>query len=164
MNRDVDYQQEQADYYEKLYGADWKRVLKYLTGISDAFLFNYMQGELSADPKKGTHYNPQRAAALSEVKELAAELRAIEKAHSYNPIPTQGIAWRMLVLHAEYCEGLAEVFTEKCLGHTRHALELMRAFLNRFGKHDFETERYLDFGLAAQSLSIIVNQLPPIEL
>lgn len=163
MNRNVNYEQEQADYYEGLYGADWKKVFKYLTGISNAFDFAYMQGEQSADPKKGTHYNPRRAEALAEVKELAADLRAAEKAHKYDPIPTQGTAWRMLLLHAEYCEGLAEIFAEKALGHTRHAQEMLTDFLTRFGKHDFETERYLDFGLAARSLSIIVNQLPPIE-
>ena len=163
MNRAADYEQEQADYYEHLYGADWQKVLKYLTGISKAFDFAYMQGECSSDPVKGPHYNPQRAEALAEVKELTAELRSVEKGHKYDLIPTQGTAWRMLLLHAEYCEGLAEVFTEKSLGHNRHALELFRTFLERFGKHEIETERYLDFGLAAMSLTTTIKQLPVIE-
>ena len=76
----------------------------------------------------------------------------------------QGLAWRLLLRHARYCEGLAEVMKEKCVGHDRLALEKYQQFLQEFGKYDYETERYLDFGLAANSNLMIIKQMPAIEL
>ena len=53
-------------------------------------------------------------------------------------------------------EGLAEVLTEKCLGHSKVAEEKFRKFMDEFGKHDLELDRYFDFGLAADSIYKIV--------
>lgn len=164
MHRDTDYEAELADYYAALYGSDWEKVVGYLKRISEAFSFAYMEGELSSDTKRGTHYNPERAAHLGSVAELCAELRAIERRHQPGKIRVQGLAWRLLLRHAQYCEGLAAVMLEKCVGHDRHALEKYNQFLLDFGKHDYETERYLDFGLAAISNHIIVDKMPAIEL
>jgi len=164
MHRDVDYQKELESYYAALYGSDWEKVMSYMTRLSEAFNFAYMEGELSTDEKHGTHYNPSRAPYLASVSELCAELRATEKKHKYDKVRVHGLAWRLLMRHAQYCEGLAEVMLEKCVGHDRVALEKYSQFLLDFGKHDYETERYLDFGLAAISNHIIVNKMPAIEL
>ena len=48
------------------------------------------------------------------------------------------------------------MLTEKCLGHSKVAEEKFRAFMDEFGKHDFELDRYFDFGLAADSIYKIV--------
>ena len=163
MHRDVDYEQEMADYYEALYGAEWEKVVSYLKRISNAFSFAYMEGEQSADKQKGTHYNPQHAAQLELVKELCAQLRVMANKRKVGKIRVRGIAWRLLVRHAAYCEGLSEVMQAKCKGHNRLAQEKFEQFLQEFGRHDYETERYFDFGLAALSNRIIVNQMPAIE-
>ena len=119
---------------------------------------------MSADPKRGTHYNPEHAANLAAVAELGALLRSIAAKRKPGKIRVQGLAWRLLLRHARYCEGLAAVMQEKCVGHDRLALEKYEQFLQEFGKYDYETERYLDFGLAANSNLMIIKQMPAIEL
>lgn len=163
MHRDVDYEKELAAYYAGLYGNDWEKVVNYLTCISDAFSFAYMEGEQSSDPKRGTHYNPERAAHLDKVAELCARLRAVESKRNLGKVRVRSIAWRLLLRHTRYCEGLAAVMREKCLGHNRLAMEKYEQFLLDFGKYDYETERYFDFGLAANANKIIVDAMPAIE-
>ena len=156
MNRDLDYEAEYADYYEHAYGKDWEVVKKYLEGITEAFNYPYMVGADSADREKGDYYNPAMAERLANVKELAATIREAYKAHTDMPTRVQQVYWRIIRLHADYCQGLAEVLTEKCLGHSKVAEEKFRAFMDEFGKHDFELDRYFDFGLAADSIYKIV--------
>ena len=163
VNRDLDYEQELKNYYSVLYGNDWEMVVSYLKRVSNAFSFAYLEGEQSSDPSRGTHYNPAHAADLGEVAELAAEIRSVYKKRKPANIRVQGLAWRLLMRHAEYCEGFAAVMMEKCVGHDRLALEKYAKFLLEFGKHDYETERYFDFNLAASANAIIVNRMPAIE-
>ena len=118
---------------------------------------------MSADPNHGPHYNPNRAEALRDVSRLCAQLRSVIDARKPGKCRVRGIAWRLLQLHTEYCEKLAAVMLEKCLGHDRLALDLYKAFLESFGKHDYETERYLDLNLAAYSHNAVVKRMPAIE-
>lgn len=163
MDRSVDYECELEDYYSNLYGDDWKGVLGYLTKISEAFDFPYMQGKRSADEARGTHYNPERADYLSCVKEFAAEIRALEKKQTYRLSRCQWIAWRLLLRHADYCEGLADVMIEKCQGRDLRSLEMLMAFFEEFGKREIETERYFDFGLAVMGILPLVKRMPKVE-
>lgn len=163
MNRDVDYEKALNDYYEALYGNDWEKVVRYLNCLSEAFSFAYMEGELSSDTRQGTHYNPERAIPLATVAELCADLRSMAKKRRPGKIGVQGLAWRLLLHHARYCDGLAAVMREKCVGNNQVAIEKYRQFVETFGSVDYETERYLDFGLAAISNDIIVKQMPAIE-
>ena len=96
------------------------------------------------------------APRLAEVKELAAGMRELYKTHTDMGNRVQQIYWRIIRLHADYCEGLAEVLTEKSLGHSKVAEEKFRKFMDEFGKHDLELDRYFDFGLAADSIYKIV--------
>ena len=164
MNRDCDYEAELADYFSHLYGADWKVVRKYLDNISAAFNHNFMCGKMSVDMKKGQFYNPAHAESLANVKELAAEMREVIAAHSQLPTRAQSIAWRVLLRHTVYCEGLAEVLIEKCQGHTKYAMELFEQFKQDFGKYDLELERLLDFFCCMQSHYVMVKNLPAVEL
>ena len=156
MNRDLDYEAEYADYYEHAYGPDWKLVRTYLENITEAFDYPYMVGANSADREKGDYYNPAMAEKLARVKEYAAQMREICATHTDMPTRVQQICWRIIRLHADYAEGLAQVLTEKCLGHSARSHELFHAFMDEFGKHDFELDRYFDFGLAADSIHKIV--------
>jgi hypothetical protein len=49
---------------------------------------------------------------------------------------------------------------EKCQGHDLYAMELFNKFAEDFGKYDFETENYLDFGMAMSSLMNVVKVHP----
>ena len=163
MNRDCDYEEMKADYFQHLYGEDWKQVVNYLQGISDAFGEKYMAGEDSADPARGTHYNPARVKELARVDELAAVARELAAKHRVMPHRVQSLAYRLLERHAEYCQKLAPVFIAKCQGYDKLAVEKMLEFDADFGRHDFELERWLDFGLAARTLEIVAKEMPLIE-
>jgi len=164
VNRDCDYEAEQADYFSHFYGEDWKVVKKYLDDITAAFDHRYMCGLNSSDPIKGDYYNPAMADSLANVKELAAQMREVIAAHAMLPTRPQSAAWRILLRHTEYCERLAAIMTEKCIGHTKYALEMFEAFKKDFGKYDIELDRWLDFYTCFQSLFIMTKQKPEIEL
>ena len=163
MDRDCDYDATMEDYFTHLYGKDWKQVKAYMQAMSEAFGEKYMAGEDSTDLEKGTHYNPTRAEKLEYVYELAANARALAKKHKSMPTRPQTVAYRLLDRHAEYCERLADVFIAKCQGYDKLAVEKMRQFIADFGKHEYELERYLDWGLAARTLAVVANQMPKIE-
>ena len=159
VNRDLDYEAEVGDYFSHFYGEDWKAVRHYLRGISDAFEKHYMAGEASEDIERGTHYNPAQAEKFKEVKELAAQARELAAKHMEMPNRPQTIAYRLLSRHAEFCEGLAEVYREKALGHDRYSLELCTEFFRKFGAHEYELTRYMDINLVANATFRIIRKL-----
>ena len=164
LNRDLDYEQEQADYFSHLYGEDWKIVKKYLDDITAAFDPKFMNGERCDDPCKGSMYCPAMAEKLADVKELTAAMRAVIAEHKQLPTRPQSNAWRVLLRHTEYCERLADIFTEKALGHDKFAWEMLQKFYDDFGKYDYELERWFDFGLWAVTMKKTVLKKPSIEL
>jgi len=163
MNRDCDYEELKADYFSHLYGEDWKQVVYYLQGISNAFGEKYMAGEDSADPARGTHYNPARVPELMKVDELAAVARELAAKHRQMPHRVQNLSYRLLERHAEYCQKLAPVIIAKCQGYDKLAVEKIKEFAADFGKHDYELERWIDFGLAIRTLEVLARQMPVIE-
>ena len=153
LDRSCDYEAELADYFSHLYGEDWQIAREYLDNITEAFNHRYMTGELSADPEKSTLYNPDRLAPLSRVKALTEKMRGVIAEHMLMPTRPQTIAWRILLRHTEFCDGLAEALMEKCQGNDEKAEQMINDFFKEFGKYDFELERYLDFGLCANALT-----------
>ena len=163
-DRDLDYEAELQDYFSHIYGADWKQVREYLENISAAFDHAYMCGERSAELTRGELYNPRHAEDLAKVRTLTAQIREVAQTHLAMPTRPQTVYWRLLLRHAQWCEQLADVFTEKCKGNNDEALSLFEAFVKDYGQYDFELERYFDFGLAVKSLENILKKRPKIEL
>jgi len=164
LNRELDYEAELADYLSHLYGEDWQIVKKYLEDITAAFDPLFMNGERCDDPTKGSMYCPEHAASLASVKTLTAKMREVIAEHKNLPTRPQSNAWRILLRHTEYCDGLADVFTEKALGHNEEAWEMLQKFYEEFGKYDLELERWFDFGLWAVTMKKTVLKKPEIEL
>ena len=164
MNRDCDYEEELADYFCHLYGDDWKLVRTYLDRITDAFDHKYMAGELSSDSEKGKYINPGHVQSLKKVESIAAEMRQIAQEHMLMPTRPQTVAWRIILRHTEFCERMAQIMMEKCIGHNEEALELFNQFKLDFGKYDFELERYFDFSLFAIAFNGIIKKEPNVEL
>ena len=79
------------------------------------------------------------------------------------PTRPQNVCWRLLLRHTQWVDGMADAFSIKCTGDTPSAVQCWEEFLKEMGKHDYETERYFDFGLAANSLHSILNKRPKIE-
>ena len=152
MNRDCDYEAEQEDYFRHIYGdKDWKKVKAYLDGISECFGEKYMNGEECADPEKGLYYNPARVPKLNQVKELAAQARALALSHRVMPTRPQTVCYRLLERHAECVEYLADIMIEVCQAHYFHASELIKKMVKEFGRYDFELDRYFDFGMLVRA-------------
>jgi len=158
MNRDCDFEAVKADYFEHIYGSDWKQAARLLQQISDAFDFAYMEGECSKNEDISSYYDPERVSRLNSIKELAALERTLANKHLRMPTRPQTVSWRLLLRHAEYCDLWAEILVEKALGHNYHAIELSERFCETFGRHEIEMERYYDHSLACRVLEHITRK------
>ena len=163
VNRDLDYEAEEADYFAHFYGEDWKIVKQYMDDISAAFDHEFMCGEKCSDPSKGMMYNPEHVASLEQVFELCAQMRSQIAQHKQLPTRPQTAGWKMLLRHTEYCDRMAEIMIEKALGHDKLAWDMLQVFYDDFGKYDFELERWFDFGMWAVTTKASITKKPSIE-
>ena len=163
VNRECDYDALLDDYFAHLYGKDYQQVLAYLNGVSEAFGEKYMAGEERGEGFRDPLHNPERAVKLEQVYELAAVARDLVSKNRKTTVRVQALAWRLLERHAEFSEGLAEVFITKARGFDKRALEKMDAFIESFGRHDYELERWCDFGLFATLTRAIIVKMPHIQ-
>jgi hypothetical protein len=105
----------------------------------------------------------RRAVKLQKVYELAAVARTLVKKNWKSPVRVQALAWRLLERHAEFSEGMADVFIAKANGYDKLALEKIDAMIVSFGRYDYELERWMDFGLWAALTRSIVIKMPFVE-
>ena len=164
LNRNCDYDAELKDYYSRFYGKDWQVARDYLQAISDAFDHSYMCGRKSAEKKHGEHYNPDHAQSLAKVHEITDGLRKFLETKDEPQSRVEYLGWRLLSEHADYCDGIARIMTEKCLGNTKAAVDTAKKFFLEFGKRQGKLARWLDMELAIQSIKIIAEKAPEIEL
>ena len=150
MNRECDFEAVKADYYSHIYGEDWQAVESIMARMSAVFDFGYMEGEKSADEKISAFYNPVQAEKLKLVAELAAEERDLVAKHLTMPTRPQTVSWRMLGLHAQFCEKLAQVMIAKANGHNFKAFQLAEEFYDELGVREIEFETYYDHCLACR--------------
>lgn len=158
MDRDCDFDAVLEDYFSHIYGKDWQQALDLLEGLSQAFDFAYMEGEKSVDTRISCYYDPQRVPQLEKIRELAARERTLAKKHLNMPSRPQTVSWRLLLRHAEYCQGLGEILLAKAKGQNYKAVELAKEFFHSFGKYEMEMERYYDHALACRSIEHIIRR------
>ena len=158
MNRDCDFEAVKADYFSHIYGEDWQEALSLLQNITTAFDFGYMEGEKSTDERISSYYDPERVQKLKVIFELAAQEEELARKHLVMPVRPQTVSWRLLLRHAEYIRGWAEIMVEKAQGHNFKATELAKAFFSSFGKYELEMERYYDHSLACRALELVTNK------
>ncbi len=158
LDRNADYDAIKKDYFDHIYGDLAAEVEDYLQAVSDTFDYKYMAGERSADPEKGGYYNPAMATQLQKILGLAAKGRALALENAQRPVRVQTVSMRLLYLHAEYCELFAKFMMENALGNDEKIEKTLKEFLETFGRHEFEIERYFDFGLAYKMIGRMVNQ------
>lgn len=158
MNRDCDYDAVLEDYFSHIYGDAWAEVREYLQKVSNAFTFGYLAGEQSEGPKKDDYYAPSRVNALRSVAAIAAEGRAIAHKHMAMPNRPQTVSMRLLLLHAEYIEGVARFMIPMAQGDIAAAKAAFHEFRVEFGRHEIAIERYFDHNLAFRTLKRIVDK------
>jgi hypothetical protein len=122
-----------------------------------------MAGEDRAQGARDPLHTPDRVVHLERVFELAAVARALVKKNRKAPVRVQALAWRLLGRHADFSAGMADVFIAKARGFDKLALEKMDEFTASFGHHDYELERWLDFGLWARLTRAIIIKMPHVE-
>ena len=167
LNREADFDSIVDDYLRHAYGKDWTLAKAYLQKVEAAFDYAYIQGEKPAGGEAGSimtsvsnataFFNPAMAESFAKVKEIAANGRLLYNSHKVNPTRPQAVSWRLMLHHAEYIEGLADVLGEKCIGNDCLAAEKFDAFVKQFGRHEFEIERYFDHMLAFRSYVVKLN-------
>jgi len=163
VNRNSDYDALLEDYFSILYGDDYKQVLAYLNGVSEAFGEKYMAGEDYAIGAIDPLHNPERAVKLEQVFELAAVARSLVAKNRQTPVRVQALAWRLLDRHAEFSEGFAEVLATKARGFDKLALEMLNTFISRFCRHNYELERWMDMGMFTRATRAIIIKKPLFE-
>ncbi len=162
-DRELNYDAELEEYFRHIYGSDWKCVHQYLTNISEAFGNGYLCDHKTIVSNYDSKFNREKEKEFSRVYVLTANMRQIIASHMAMPTRPQTVSWRLLLHHTRWCDALAEALICKCKGDTEGAVQLWESSMSEIGKHDFETERYFDFGLAAASIHAILKKRPKIE-
>ena len=160
MHKDLPFEEILEDYYSHIYGEDWKDVLAYLEKVRDIFNFSYLSGEKSEDVSVSKWYSPKAAKRLEGVAELAKEGVALAESHRTMPTRPQTVSYRLLERHAEYIEGYAKFMILRANGKHAEAWDMSREVFKSFGRHEWELERYFDFGLAYRILAITIGRRP----
>ena len=158
MNRDCDFDAVLEDYFSHIYGKDWKDAYAVLKAITEAFDFGYMEGTTSKNPRISDFYDPEQAPRLASVQELAARERALAMKHLRMPNRPQTVSWRLMLLHAQFCEGLGKIMECKAKGHNYKAVELLKALFAELGKQEVAFERYYDQGLFYRAVEHLVRR------
>ena len=121
-DREIPYETLLEEYFTAGYGSDWEKVRDYLAAVSDAADFAFVKGERSADPEKGSHYNPELLPKLRELSALADAFRPLveEKlAHmrEHDDVNRcQFVHWDLLRWHTDWVKLCGELLCCSCVG------------------------------------------------
>ncbi len=156
LNREITWEELKEDYFSHIYGENWEKVYDLLERISNTFDYGYVSAKKSVDNKVSKYYDPARVPRLDAIHDLAEEERVLASKQPH-PKPTrpQTVSWRLLELHAEYCDHFCEVMKAKASGQNYKAAALAKKFADEFGKHEFEIERYYDHYLMTNTFKQI---------
>lgn len=158
LDRSSSFEEMARDYFSCAYGESWEQVLAYFRQVSDLFDFSFVSGELSKDPTRSDHYDPEKAEALLSAGILAEAGRTIAQHNSVLPHRVQTVSMKLLLRHSEYIQGIAEFLREKAMGHDAAALEALEDFRRSFGRHEVELERYFDHFIAFRAFRMLIDK------
>jgi hypothetical protein len=136
------------DYFLHAYGQNRQQVRAVLQSISDACAYDWMEGEASEEPARGSRYAPKQAEKLDRLPALAAQLRNLVPCTATRP---QTVSYQLLEHLADYIEGLHPILREVALGSYETADQLAKAFWADFGKREVAIERCYDHFLAVRA-------------
>ncbi|MBQ9116344.1 MAG: DUF4838 domain-containing protein [Clostridia bacterium] len=157
FDTDVDFDDLKADYFSHAYGDDWKDVVCFLNELGKLADFRYLNGKMSEDESKGAFYAPSLEPQFRKAIELANSFTSFVQAHKNMPRRAQTVAYRMLASYIDYCRGLLNVMSLKCVGRDAEAHKAFSDFLNDFGTRELEFERWYDQHMMASALGRIFN-------
>ena len=147
----VDLEELKKDYFSHAFGDVWQEVINYLTEIGEALDPAYIMPE-----GKNGYYEPSRAKKFRAVKDIVAKYQPIFEEHRNMPYRAQTVSMKLIRYHMEYCLGLAELWTLKCLGADPEVVTEFKKFEESFGRHEFEIGTYFDQRMCFSSFSRIL--------
>lgn len=139
------------DYFSHAFGSDWKLFYNYLKKIEEKLPFDYIGGN-----RPNRHFSPEMREQILSVKDITKEGRELIKTHYNYDMRVQTASVRLLEMHADYCDMLAEAFAEKCIGNDKAANELFQKFRIEMGRREAEFELVYDHLLLMGALYNIV--------
>ena len=135
------------DYMKTAFGEDWKTVYDFLLEISERFNWRYLEGKLSADPEKGTYYNPSLKETFDTIPEFAESFRPFVKAHAVMPKRPQTVSYKLLDKFIDFVKLLAPALSLLSEGRQEEANSAFVKLLVDFGKQEIYIEAFYDQAL-----------------
>ena len=152
----VTYEELEEDYFKHAYGEGWQLALEYLKAVDEHMPQTYMEAKHTSRIPNN-FYKPEMEEKLLSLIPVAKEFAAKLDAYKNMPIRVQTVAMRLLKLHAEYVQGLAQVMALKSLGKDEEAKNAAKEFFAEFGKNEVAWERYYDHMLMVHAMNVIFN-------
>lgn len=140
-----------SEYFSVAYGQDADAARAYFEEIEACFDVRFTEGERSEDPTRSRYYRPSEAEKLLRTHTVAERGRAALA--SFSPqTRLQSASARLLRLHTEYAEHLADFFACKAKGDGQGAIEKMHEMKRSFGAREESIEAYYDQFLLMDAL------------
>ena len=152
----VTYEELEEDYFKHAYGEGWQVALEYLKAVDEHMPQTYMEAKHTSRIPNN-FYKPEMEEKLLSLVPVAKEFAAKLDAYKNMPIRVQTVAMRLLKLHAEYVQGLAQAMALKSLGKDAEAKDAALSFFAEFGKNEVAWERYYDHMLMVHAMNVIFN-------
>ena len=161
FDTNVNYESLKREYFSHAYGEITDDVIAYFTEISETYDTNYIAKNLNAavggDRSGMCFHAPEKADAFRKVKDITAKYAPIFESHKNMEYRAQTVAMRLLCLHMEYAERMADIWALVCEGKLDEALAAVQSFANDFGKYEFEIETYFDHRMCFYFLDLLMN-------
>ena len=152
----VTYEELEEDYFKHAYGEGWELARDYLKAVDEHMPQTYMEAKHTSRIPNN-FYNPAMEEKLLALVPVAKEFAAKLDAYKNMPVRVQTVAMRLLKLHAEYVQGLAQAMALKSLGKDEEAKDAALSFFAEFGKNEVAWERYYDHMLMVHAMNVIFN-------
>ena len=148
----ITFEELREDYFSHAYGECWKDIYSYLERLSEAVDFGFVEQEKSLDYSISRFYNPPLAEKIRTVPKITAEGLKIIRENFNSPYRIRTFSMKLLEMHAEYANLLAEALAFKAVGADKSAWEGYYNLRDTIGKYESEFESVYDHGLAMNSL------------
>ena len=123
----------------------------YLAKLESKLSFPYISGTF-----KNRHYAPEMREQILSVKDVTGEGHELIKAHYNSDARIRTRSVRILEMHADFCDMLADAFAEKCVGNDEGAMACYEKLRIEIGKREVEFELVYDHLLHMSALNNVV--------
>ena len=150
----IDFDEMIDDYLYHAYGEDYLKVKEYFLGLDNIFEHKYLAGYGVRDTTNlyATPESHEQAKKMLGITQLNKDFAPFFEAHKNMPMRSQTVAFKLLRLYGEMWEKLSKPLILLALGANNEAKQAYYDFLDDFGKHEVEIERYYDQNMLGMAL------------